>query len=189
MSVKQLDTAMSLPERPTTVGVALGSQHIARMEDRLGIAQGEIASVATLPPSADQLPDSTNYESFESVTIPPEALQEDAPAHYIFLASRKWEGAVISIEDETFHARLVDMSEQAEDEEAEFPISDVSDDDRALLQEGANFYFSVGYLVSESGSRQRCARMRFRRMPKWSPDEIIEAHARAKGLRSRLKLE
>lgn len=105
-----------------------------------------------------------------------------------FLAEQMWEGSVTRIDKASFVARLIDVQTDDEDE-AELPLSDVSDDDLELLVPGAAFYFSIGYLFSRDGSRQRCARLRFRRVPRFSPDEILDAHERAAARVRRITFE
>lgn len=124
-----------------------------------------------------------------SPTLPVEKYTS-ATANCTFLASKKWEGVVLSIGEETFMARLSGLaSKTTVEEEAELPISDVTEDDRELLQEGAFFFFSVGYITRPYGTRERSSRIRFRRLPVWSPDEILDANIRAKSILKNLGAE
>ncbi len=90
---------------------------------------------------------------------------------------QEWEGYVAEVGDTTFTARLVDRTAGrfVEDEAAEFPIADLSDNDRGLLAPGAVFRWVIGYLRSRGGSKRRVSQITFRRMPAWSRRELREA--------------
>lgn len=105
-----------------------------------------------------------------------------------FLAEQLWEGTVSTVLPEEFTARLID-SRSGEEDEATLPTSDVSEEDLSLLAPGAEFYFSIGYQYSRSGNIQRCARIRFKRIPRFNADEILDAHARASARAKRVNFE
>jgi hypothetical protein len=63
-----------------------------------------------------------------------------------------WEGAVLEIQDGTFIGQLVDLRGQRPDEEAEFSLREVSDDQRHLVGPGAVFTWKAE-LVRESSGR------------------------------------
>jgi len=96
-----------------------------------------------------------------------------------FVSLQSWEGTVMRVLGESFVARLVDRSGQTHDEEAEFPHAEVSDDDRDLIQEGAVFYWDIGYIVKPSGQRIRASIVRFRRLPTWTKAELDSAREAA----------
>lgn len=102
-------------------------------------------------------------------------------AHY-FTSLQKWEGIVLEIYKETFLGRLVDQTSSGLDEEAEFSLAEVSEDDRELLAPGAVFYWNIGYNDSPSGQRTRVSVIRFRRLPAWSEREIEDAERKAEQL-------
>ncbi len=102
----------------------------------------------------------------------------DAPRD-AFHALQRWEGVVTMIEDETFVARLTDLTHEGSDEEVELPLSDIPNDDEDLLEEGAVFYWAIGYRDEASGQRQRVSTLRFRRLPVWSTSELRAARERA----------
>lgn len=89
---------------------------------------------------------------------------------------QEWEGYVCNIDedDQTFTARLVDLTagSQTEEEVAEFALEELSDANLALLKEGAVFRWVIGYLKGENGSKRRVSDIVFRRMPAWSKREI-----------------
>lgn len=92
-----------------------------------------------------------------------------------FIVLRHWEGAVLSVADDSFAARVIDPKHKRSDEEAEFSISDVTEFDRKLVNPGAVFYWTVGYVVSPTGNKMRVSQIRFRRLPVWSADDIARA--------------
>ena len=101
-----------------------------------------------------------------------------------FISKQKYEGAVLSISDSSFTARLHNLSENLADEEAEFAIEELNDDDIPLLKEGAIFYWNIGYLISYGGYRIACHMINFRRLPVWTKKEIEESGERAAALLS-----
>ena len=140
---------------------------------RSGKSQGTMAS-----PAVERNPSSTAVDLLK-VKIP-DFPSSFGPLGQVFLSSKIWEGYVVSKNEQTFSAHLKDISEEnIAEEEAELPISDINEDDLPLFEEGVPFFFSVGYLISASGTRQRCSRIRFRRLPKWTSDEIIDAREKA----------
>ncbi len=100
-----------------------------------------------------------------------------------FLSFQKWEGIVIEVSNTSFVARLIDLTANGPDEEAEFSIEEISKEDRGLLQPGAIFYWNIGYHDTSKGQRIRSSLIRFRRLPVWQKAEIDEAKQNAVKLR------
>jgi hypothetical protein len=96
---------------------------------------------------------------------------------------QKWECYVQTILDDTFIARIIDLTSESPDEEAEFFIADISDEDMDLLKPGAVFYWHIGYIISSSGTRSRASTIRFRRLPVWEKEDIEAATKEAERLR------
>ena len=99
---------------------------------------------------------------------------------------QKWEGVVLEIHGDTFLARLADLTHPNTAEEVELPIAEVSDADHGLMMPGALFYWTIGYLDDRYGQRQRVSRIRFRRVPAWTNEEIESARQEADRLAERL---
>lgn len=104
-----------------------------------------------------------------------------------FIPLQKWEGVVLKTGLETFLARLVDLTHCNQDEEAELSVDEVSAADANLLKPGGVFYWTIGYLDDRFGQRQRASRIRFRRLPAWTVEEIAYARREADSLAIRLK--
>lgn len=100
-----------------------------------------------------------------------------------FRAIQKWEGYVLDVGPDTFRARLVSIVGEGPDQEAEIYLEEVDSDDQGLVQAGAVFYWTIGYLDRPSG-RLRAAILRFRRLPAWSEAELNAARSEAKKLES-----
>ncbi len=96
-----------------------------------------------------------------------------------FVSLQKWEGTVLQVLEDSFFARLVDLTNDGVDEEAEFPVEEVSDADRSLITPGAVFYWNIGYIDNISGQRTRASVIRFRRLPVWRPEELERAKRKA----------
>lgn len=104
---------------------------------------------------------------------------------------QEWEGYVVSVDDGVFFARLLDITnnESIEREQAEFSFDDVSSDDLSLVEVGAVFRWSVGYEKRVNGSRQKISSIVFRRLPRWTSDELEAARVAAKNLVSSIAWE
>jgi len=96
-----------------------------------------------------------------------------------FNSHLKREGIVLSINGDYFTARLTDLIKDAVDEVADFPFDEISDDDRALLEVGAVFYWNIGFRLLPSGQKERSSLIRFRRLPAWHRTEIQKAYKEA----------
>lgn len=101
---------------------------------------------------------------------------------------QEWEGYVTEIREDTFVARLIDVSasQNVEEEVADFLISDLSHDDLFLLKEGAVFRWVIGYQRRRSGQKIRASQIVFRRLPAWSKRDLQRSQAHARELSSRL---
>lgn len=104
---------------------------------------------------------------------------------------QEWEGCVTEIGVDHFKARLTDLSanDETESELGEFPISDLSDDDRELLREGAILRWVIGYQVLRGGTRQRISQVVFRRLPAWTKGDLAGADVLAADIISAIDWE
>jgi hypothetical protein len=89
----------------------------------------------------------------------------------------KLEGVVLSVEAETFLARLTDDSAEQPEIEARVYIKEVSEADRELLRPNGLFYWTIGYRDTPDGDRLRESRIRFRRLPGWREEDLNNADA------------
>lgn len=96
---------------------------------------------------------------------------------------QKWEGVVTEVEKDIFNARLLDLTDDNPEEEADFSIEEVSEDDRKLLKPGAVFYWSLGYLTTGTGQVIRTSIVKFRRLPAWTETEVKKAQEQAAKIR------
>lgn len=110
---------------------------------------------------------------------PPRAVQAR------FVTDQEWEGVVLARTGQTFVARLRDLRNQAEDEEVEIYLDEIAEDDIHLVVAGAVFYWSIGHRT-RPGGRERVSRIRFRRLPVWTAQELDTAAAEAAELSQRL---
>jgi hypothetical protein len=114
----------------------------------------------------------------ESVT-PVVFLKREPIVQNRFVPLQKWEGTVLQVLEDSFFARLVDITSGGADEEAEFPMEEVSDADWPLITPGAVFYWNIGYIDNISGQRTRASVIRFRRLPVWRQEELGRAKRKA----------
>ena len=99
-----------------------------------------------------------------------------------FIALQEWEGTVSSVGDEGFTARVIGLTHSNEhpDEEAEFPMGELSDDDVSLVTPGAFFRWSVGITRLPGGGKRPTSQIVFRRLPKWTRRDIARSDAVAR---------
>ena len=89
------------------------------------------------------------------------------PARETFHALQEWEGVVTGIGDQEFLARLIDVTSDAavDEEEATFPIAEVSEQDVERMREGSVFRWVIGYERSAMGQKKRISQIVFRDLP------------------------
>jgi hypothetical protein len=80
-----------------------------------------------------------------------------------------------------------ELDPNSPEEEAEIPMDEVSAMDLDLVRPGALFYWSIGYRGHASGQRSRESLIRFRRLPRWSMEEVEHAQRRIEN--SQLRIE
>jgi hypothetical protein len=102
--------------------------------------------------------------------------------HDTFISIQKWEGTILEEQEETFVARLVDLTHRGPDEIAEFPIGDVQEDELRLVEPGAVFLLNIGYMISKGGQRSRQTLLLFRDLPVWRQSDFESARERARKL-------
>lgn len=92
--------------------------------------------------------------------------------------TQRWIGYVTEIKENSFFCRLVDLTNQGTEEFAEFDSSEISPEDKLLLQKGAIFYWSIGDTMS-NGQLKKESILRFRRNISLTTDEIDTIEDRA----------
>ena len=98
-----------------------------------------------------------------------------------FVVRQKWEGYITDISDDVFTARLRSLSGAADKLEAEIYLDELDQDDRRLVEPGAIFYWSIGYLDGPSG-RRRTSIIRFKRVPLLTDVQLADIESRASEL-------
>jgi hypothetical protein len=105
----------------------------------------------------------------------PRMIQADNEPVDVFLPHQTWRGEVLSVGEDSFIARLEDLHGVIPDEEAEILLEEIVSDDRDLVREGAIFYWAVGYLEKVRGQRLRASLIRFRRLPRMTHQDWLQA--------------
>lgn len=101
-----------------------------------------------------------------------------APMHtqrmVAFHALQEWEGHVVSIDDDAFVARLVDVTASLahESEEATIPLDELSEHDATNMAVGRIFRWVIGYERSPEGTRKRVSQIVFRDLPRMTEDDL-----------------
>lgn len=111
-------------------------------------------------PGTEPLPSALGQR--EPIRLPRLADLFGAAAPRYFLPTNQWEGVVEEIGTDTFFAQVIDLV--SEDEATvEFPLDDLTADDKELFRVGARFYWAIGYRV-DRGVHERASRIWFRRI-------------------------
>ena len=82
----------------------------------------------------------------------------------------QWEGCITEVLENSFKAILYDKS--GEEYTAEFPINDISENDKKLIQKNNIFYWSIGYRTTKSHQKINEEILVFRRLPAWNNFDI-----------------
>ena len=170
---------------------------IPRLLDPCTEAQEEVSeqyALSHLPDDTSRIHLRENQESTDDTghetqpdTFPTRAAK--ALSRDTFISLQEWEGIVEEVREDSFDARLVDLTQESPDEILEdFPLDDISEEDRNLVAPGAVFYWCIGYHVRK-GQRSRTSEIRFRRLPAWSEGEIEDARRKAEERRCAIMWE
>lgn len=141
------------------------------------------AAIGTFLPEQESESTTLNARENPRVDIPLISNLPSLQPQGRFDVLQEYEGVVLTVDQESFWARLNNKtSPAAEDEEGEFPFEEVSRDDRWLVKPGSIFYWYIGYYDSASGQRTRQSIIRFRRLPAFASDDLLRARKKAKKL-------
>jgi hypothetical protein len=103
-----------------------------------------------------------------------------------FIELQRWEGIVIEVSEDSFNGRLINLSQNDHDSEAEFSFNEVHDEDKSFIMPGSIFYWTIGY-KEDRGQRIRASMIRFRRLPAWQREEIEAAKRSAQNIKDLLQ--
>jgi hypothetical protein len=108
-----------------------------------------------------------------------------------FRILQEWDAYVIEIGEETFKARLTDVTGNGarDAEEVEIPLEDLDDDERRQLAIGRLFRWSIGYQRFRSGQKERISRITLRQLPRWTRNEMVHMENEARKLSKALQWE
>ena len=98
------------------------------------------------------------------------------------IALQKWQGIVTEIYEDRFLAKLINLTDEGYDEEADFSFDEITHGDLNQIKEGAVFYWTIGYQYSRTGQKTRMSHIRFRRLPVWSDEEIRNSRSEGLGI-------
>jgi hypothetical protein len=87
---------------------------------------------------------------------------------------QKWEGVVLERGETKFSGYLYEGNEDFPLKCAEIDLEELAVEDRDLVTPGAPFVWTIGYRVRR-GTRSRFSEIYFRRLPRWTKEEIDSA--------------
>jgi hypothetical protein len=97
-----------------------------------------------------------------------------------FNVQQQWEGIVTEVLEDSFVAKLHDLTDQSRPMEfVELPLTEISSDDRSLLTVGAVFYWCIGHQITPGNQISRRSDIRLRRTRTWSRKMIQDAQHEA----------
>ena len=110
------------------------------------------------------------------------------PRESYFSPEQEWEGYVTLVGEGIFTARLLDLTtgDDVEEEEADFSIASLSDDNKTLLRVGGIFRWAIGFQRTIDGAKRHASIIVFRRIPAWTTRDFEQAALEAEDL---LKIE
>lgn len=131
------------------------------------------------PPFGEATPDSGRRVQLWFDELAPGAppLRSDEAVRFVRRAA--WLGQVEAIAGERFRATLWDRAHPERPEQAEFFIEQLSEGDQERVQEGAFFYWNIGYTENLAGARTNSSRLRLSRLRAEPPRELAPDIERA----------
>ena len=104
---------------------------------------------------------------------------------------QEWDGYVIEVNENSFRARLTDITNDGavDEDEVEIPFSELDEDSQSRLAEGRLFRWSIGYQRSRTGQKTRVSRIIVRRLPTWRREDLDVAKSEARKLSRELRWE
>ncbi len=126
----------------------------------------------------------------DSSSLKDPVIKPRSPRHLVSVAGmnnqievikQKWNGVVVDYDDQEMTARLEDLTDPKNpDEIVVLSIEEIDKGDQALIQNGAVFLWHIGYRQGSRYPRERFSKISFRRLPKWTKEEIQDAEKLAK---------
>ena len=120
-------------------------------------------------------------ESSSAVTVATRTTQFARSRVASFTALQEWDGYVLSVDENSFSARLTDITAGGlpDAEEVDIPFDELDDASVGRLEPGTLFRWSIGYERSPAGQKSRVSRIIVRQLPRWRKAQIEEANCEA----------
>jgi len=99
-----------------------------------------------------------------------------------FTALQEWDGYILEVTEDTFRARLIDLTNKTDshvEEEVEISLNELDDESQSRLSVGTLLRWSIGYQRARSGQKTRVSKIIIRRLPVWREEEIQAAKRKA----------
>ena len=177
--------ALDLQERSnlSTETKSSAAEIVAKMSNNLSLKYSQLEMEGITNLSDDTMEQSELFEPLNSPKLlqTPKLSPFTKRQYVSFSPLQEWEGYVIDIQEDCFTARLIDLTAGSDiaEEEADFPIEDLSSSDLRLLKLGAVFRWMIGYQRSKGGTKQRVSRVIFRDLPQWTRSELESSRKKA----------
>lgn len=149
---------------PGGLGASLRHEPIMRLvEDSSSL---DLAGSTRAESEQDSLDTSSAKVATVDFARVPAARTDTASSQATLCALQEWEGCVVEIGEETFEARLLDVTAGAlyDTESASIPLNEISHG-RDRLEVGSIFRWVIGYERTPGGTTQRVSRIHVRDLP------------------------
>lgn len=152
-------------------------------EDRTINGSVDVASSYIYPPNDTREVDISiaGGESSDNVVpltktkrvVQPVQLIEPVNRAYIEEIKQKWLGTVLDADGVDITARIEDLTDTNNpDEIIVFSVEEIEARDLVLVQEGAMFFWYIGYRKGLKYPKERFSKISFRRLPQWRDVEV-----------------
>jgi hypothetical protein len=148
-----------------------------RRQQRERTESGSSVAVDSTAPVESVAPEVSELKRIKHTTMIPRR----------FTVLQHWEGVVTEVCSDSFWAELRDLTEFGNPSDlVEIPLSDISDNDKPLVEPGSMFYWNIGYEKSNYGQISRVSEIRLRRTPVWTKSMLKRVDQGAENLLRRL---
>ena len=168
-------------------GASLRDEPIMRLvEDPSSL---ELAGSMNAEPEQEFLDTSSGRVTTVDFAKVPASRTDAGSSQATLCALQEWEGCVVEIGDETFEARLLEVTAGArsDTESAAIPLGEISHG-RDRVRVGSIFRWVIGYERTPGGTTQRVSRIHFRDLPVATDRDLRAGREWARGIMEKFDL-
>jgi len=158
-----------------------GTSEITSIVPRVKTVESTITSIPTEDPfhAISKSSEKSEYKIDDYLNL----TSDDEDKSEAFDVVQQWNGHVLEVYEKTFLARMKTILGEDPDQEATIKFRAVDEEDFDLLEPGAFFYWSLGYMRRPNGVIRKHSDLRFRRLPIWREETREFAQMEAQSIR------